>query len=237
MDRNGFYNWLISSRHLQENTANSRLSNCMRVCKYEGDLDLHYSRDRCRNLLNRLAYSAYDYEKHIPPRHRVPINGNIYTGTATLRAAVQLYINYRNEMNYYYNRDVIQNQVFPNRMNANLWNIHRGGTIRNRDYAEKIANLLSKHTDIFTEEDIKNLTDLDYCRQEFNCHFPVLVEIPAGISNYETITHVWGHRRFYDNITVNRQGHSYLITNDWYHNNDRANRKLFSKWIVNKLGL
>ena len=140
-------------------------------------------------------------------------------------------------MNYHYNRDVIQNQVFPNRMNDNLWNIHRGGTIRNRDYAKKIANLLSKHTDIFTEEDIKNLTDLDYCRQEFNCHFPVLVEIPDGISNYETITHVWGHRRFYDNITVNRQGHSYLITNDWYHNNDRANRKLFSKWIVNKLGL
>lgn len=95
MDRNGFYNWLISSRHLQENTANSRLSNCMRVCKYEGDLDLHYSRDRCRNLLNRLAYSAYDYENHIPHRHKVPINGNIYTGTSTLRSAVQLYINYR----------------------------------------------------------------------------------------------------------------------------------------------
>ena len=237
MNKNGFYNWLISCRHLQENTATSRLNNCIRVCEFEGDLDVHYSRDRCRNLLKRLAYSAYDFENHMPPRHNIPINGNIYTGTATLRSAVQLYINYRNEMSYHNNKVAIQKQVNPNRMNGDIWSINRRGTIQNREYAKRIANLLSSHIDIFTEEDIKNLTDLDYCRQNFNCHFPVLVEIPAGIGNYDTITHIWGHRRFYDNIIVNHLGRSYLITNDWYHNNDRANRKLFSNWVISKLGL
>lgn len=242
MNTNDFYNWLVYVNHMQINTARARVSNCLRVCRYEGDLDLHYTFDHCHNLLNRLEYTASDLERNMPPRHSIPIQGNIYNGTATLKAAVQLYIRYRRERDFHVmnrnNQDVIWNPHNQNRINLNNPNRNvRGNGLQNRDFARSVAQLLTNHTDIFTEEDICNLTDLDYCRNSFNCHFPILVEVPDGLRDYNVITHVWGHRRFYDNFIIDREGHKYLISNDWYHQNAQSNRTLFARWINNKMGI
>ena len=76
---------------LKEKVISSRISNCENVERHEGDLDQHAAEDRLAGLLSRLAYSSDDQRRGQPPRHRVPIVGNLRTGSATLKAAVNLY--------------------------------------------------------------------------------------------------------------------------------------------------
>jgi hypothetical protein len=56
-------------------------SRCKRVERYEGDLDMHFAQDKMEGLLQTLS----NYQ------HRVPIDGDIVIGTASLRNAVNLY--------------------------------------------------------------------------------------------------------------------------------------------------
>ena len=75
--------WLGKERNLKARTVGSRISNCRRVQDYEGDLDAHYNADELAGLMDRLNPRK--------PEHRIPIRGNIYNGTATLKQAVGLY--------------------------------------------------------------------------------------------------------------------------------------------------
>lgn len=90
-----FKNWLCSTKKLKESTAMSRLSNCKRVEQYEGDLDTHFAQDQLSMLLNKLTYSKEDDRQKLPPYHSIPINGDIYNGTATLHSAITLYQEYK----------------------------------------------------------------------------------------------------------------------------------------------
>lgn len=94
MKKNEFYQWLIHVKGLKPNTAKSRTSNCERICEYCGDIDNHYQNDKCQSLLESMAYTSYDEAIKLPPRHPIPINGNIRTGTATLKQALHLYIHF-----------------------------------------------------------------------------------------------------------------------------------------------
>lgn len=44
-----------------------------------------------RGLLDRLTYGRDEGARNAPTRHRIPIDGDPYTGTATLKSAVNLY--------------------------------------------------------------------------------------------------------------------------------------------------
>lgn len=90
-----FKAWLWNARGSSERTIGARISNCKRLESYEGDLDQHFDRDRMAGLLDRLTYSTTDERAHAPPRHDIPIDGNAYNGTATLRSAATLYKNFR----------------------------------------------------------------------------------------------------------------------------------------------
>ena len=79
--------WLGTARELSAGTVRSRISNCMRVEHHEGDLDVLYDSDGLAGLIDRLNPKK--------PKHKVPINGNIYNGTATLKTAVGLYRDFR----------------------------------------------------------------------------------------------------------------------------------------------
>jgi hypothetical protein len=68
-------------------TRGSRVSNLRRVEEHLGDLDQHWRSDQLAHLLDLLHLSRND----AGPKHRIPIAGDPYTGTATLRAAVRLY--------------------------------------------------------------------------------------------------------------------------------------------------
>jgi hypothetical protein len=97
MLENDFYNWLINRfNNDDEKTANSRMSNCLRVEEFEGNLDEQYENDKCRALIEKLSYSTDDERNNCPPNHEIPIDGNIRNGTATLKSAVKLYVDFRN---------------------------------------------------------------------------------------------------------------------------------------------
>lgn len=88
-----FREWLKEQGY-QPNVANARVGNCLTVCNYEDDLDSLYAKDKCQDLMNRLCYSTQDERNNAPVRHRIPINGNQRTGSATLKQAVGLYIRF-----------------------------------------------------------------------------------------------------------------------------------------------
>jgi hypothetical protein len=68
----------------------SRVSNCRRIDEQLGDLDGHWRRDQLSDVIDLLTYSRHD----AGPKHRIPIAGDAYTGTATLRAAARLYAHF-----------------------------------------------------------------------------------------------------------------------------------------------
>ncbi len=93
MKETHFYNWLCEK--YSGGTPNSRLSNCLRVEQYEGDLDVHYTNDQGTSLLSKLSYSKYDQRNNRKAKHNIPIDGNTYNGTATLKQAVNLYYKFK----------------------------------------------------------------------------------------------------------------------------------------------
>lgn len=95
MQEGRFEQWLLDIRGLSHATVGSRLSNCRRLETYEGDLDEHFDRDHLEGLIARLEYSATDERDEVRPRHDVPIDGDLRTGSATLKSAATLYQEFR----------------------------------------------------------------------------------------------------------------------------------------------
>lgn len=95
MQKMRFKTWMASERKLNSRTIGSRTSNCERVEEFEGDLDDHFDADRLRQLIERLAYNKEDERCGRKPKHNVPISGDIYNGSATLKSAVNLYREFR----------------------------------------------------------------------------------------------------------------------------------------------
>lgn len=89
-----FRKWLESSGR-ERKTIQNRISNCKNVENYEGDLDAHYSQDKCINLLEKLSYSTENERNNDVPNHSVPINGNLRTGSSTLKQSVNLYVDFK----------------------------------------------------------------------------------------------------------------------------------------------
>ena len=95
MLESNFRDYLSNARNFKETTINGRIASCRRVELYEGNLDQHFDNDQCRSLLRRLTYSAEDRNQQRPLKHSIPINGNVVTGSATLKRAVILYVQFR----------------------------------------------------------------------------------------------------------------------------------------------
>ena len=89
--------WLDVRRGLKTRTVGSRISNCRRVEAFEGNLDDQYDADGLAGLIERLTYSREDARRGRNPKHKLPINGDIYDGTATLKCAVGLYRDFRSD--------------------------------------------------------------------------------------------------------------------------------------------
>ena len=87
--------WLEQERKLE--AVGARLANCRRVERFEGDLNTQYDADRLAGLIDRLTYTREDERYRTSQKHKVPINGNVYEGTATLKSAVRLYQEFRRE--------------------------------------------------------------------------------------------------------------------------------------------
>lgn len=95
MNKELFYNWLKTYKKLDATTSNTRTSNCLRVEKFYGDLDEQYNADRCSSLIEQLTYTTTDKKLGNKAKHNIPIDGDIYNGTHTLKAAMKLYIEFK----------------------------------------------------------------------------------------------------------------------------------------------
>jgi hypothetical protein len=98
-----FEQWLIqgyrtaSGEAMAATTCFARLANCKTLERHEGDLDAHFVADRFHGLQGRMNYSKDDERVGLAAKHRIPINGNIYNGTAPLRSALNLYVQFCKE--------------------------------------------------------------------------------------------------------------------------------------------
>lgn len=89
-----FKRWLLEDYGLKESAAASRVSNISTIEKYYGDIDVLIKSGGVYNLMNDLSYSADDERNNKETAHIIPINGNLRTGSATLRQALARYIEF-----------------------------------------------------------------------------------------------------------------------------------------------
>lgn len=123
METEKFKSWLIHYKVMLPSVAQSRSSNCARIEQYYNDLDQHFRNDRCESIMTELVYTANDELFNRPSMHRIPINGNIRTGTSTLKAALKLYIEFKNHQNGAHSFDgeiETQNRSINNKIKSNV---------------------------------------------------------------------------------------------------------------------
>lgn len=80
MKKEEFRNYLY--HRMSYAPASNAISRCNRVEKYYGDLDDHYSKDKCHSLL----YGNLEL---------IDINGDRYTGVASIKNAIRRYCDFR----------------------------------------------------------------------------------------------------------------------------------------------
>jgi hypothetical protein len=92
-----FAMWLKETKNYKTNVLQARLSTCRRVEAYYSDLDSHYRKDRGKHLSTSFSYSLRDEREKKLTLHVVPMNGNLRAGTATMKAAIKLYIQFKRQ--------------------------------------------------------------------------------------------------------------------------------------------
>lgn len=90
-----FEKWLLNEKLLKRSVVQTRISNCRRVEQYYNDLDTHFLKDGGRSLMDLFVYSVDDQRNKRPTQHIIPIDGDKRTGSATLKAATNLYMEFR----------------------------------------------------------------------------------------------------------------------------------------------
>ena len=95
MRKDEFARYLREVRGQGESTVGTFLSRCVRLEKWEGDLDVHFGRDGMKDLIDRLTYSAEDERQGLQPRHDVPIRGDRRKISAALKTAASAYRDFR----------------------------------------------------------------------------------------------------------------------------------------------
>lgn len=88
-----FADWLRRQGY-SKHTAESRVSEIERIKKAYPDLDSRIFAGDGNDLLREFEYPLEDYRAGIRPRHKVAMDGNWNTITATLRRTLRLYIAY-----------------------------------------------------------------------------------------------------------------------------------------------
>lgn len=96
MNAEKFKSWL-EFKDKPLTTIQNRISNCRNVENYEGDLDQHFIKDYGLSLLEKLSFSTADERNNSPAKHKIPINGDMRNGSATLKQAVNLYISFKKD--------------------------------------------------------------------------------------------------------------------------------------------
>lgn len=178
MQESQFYNWLINNEY-DKKTISSRLSNCRRIEEFERNLDEHFANDSGVTLIHRLEYSSQDQRNGTQAKHNIPINGNIYNGTATFRSAANLYFKFRSSGNTKNSNNraktiIRRTNTMPNRPN-NSSNSNRTETPINKinEFEYDICKILTQlcyhiHPKIIQQIQEENVRQYKYFKNLFS---------------------------------------------------------------------
>tara|TARA_R110000744_G_scaffold149756_2_gene262926 strand:+ start:423 stop:1178 length:756 start_codon:yes stop_codon:yes gene_type:complete len=193
MDAEKFKNWLEfnGKPHV---TIQNRISNCRNVENYEGDLDQHYIKDYGLSLLKKLSYSTSDERNNSPANHKIPIDGNMRNGSATLKQAVNLYMSFKKENGIdfkEYNNSLLNEKEFAD--NEDFDYIENSN---NFSYEKDLkTSMVSQITELFPEHKIygENNEGIEYLIEgkkidillEKNDGSLFAIELKSGTANYK----------------------------------------------------
>lgn len=93
MKETSFFKWLIDKGQ-RTNSAQSIISRVKRIETVYPDLCSRIEDESIVNLLNVFTYTKADEAKGRNPLHKIEIEGNLYTGTQSLRTALIQYIEF-----------------------------------------------------------------------------------------------------------------------------------------------
>jgi len=94
-----FKSWLENQGTLGKRPIGDCLSRNKRIeCDLKINLDFEYERDRGAKLIDLLTYTIEDKNKNVPSP--IPIDGDLITGLASLKAAAKKYFDFCNSIDW-----------------------------------------------------------------------------------------------------------------------------------------
>lgn len=99
MRENEFREWMLGLGTMQLRPVGDAVSRCRRVVRsLNVDLDIEYNKDRCVSILKKLEYTTEDARRGLPVDSGFGFmpGANLKNGMASLRAAVNKYIEFCN---------------------------------------------------------------------------------------------------------------------------------------------
>lgn len=111
MKEQEFKKWL-GQKYPNNSTVLNRVSNCKKIEKVYGNLDDRFDENECITILQDLIYTVNDERNNRPAKHKITIDGDIRTGSATLKQALKLYVSFREDFfedeKEYLNSEIIE---------------------------------------------------------------------------------------------------------------------------------
>ena len=111
---------------------------------------------------------------------------------------------------------------------------------RNEEYAEIVMSFLQKN-DVLSEQDLINLQDRNFCRQQLYMDYATLKEIPEGYTNInQYIKDNSGYNRYYSSV-YKIKSKNFVMTSQLYglveSKTHKNNRTPFVAYILDKIGV
>ena len=94
------YDWMVNKKGLKESVAKTNRGRIKRIDEVY-NLFYAYMNDGCAYVLSLFEYSKNDEKNGLLPEHDIIIDGNYYTGTQSLKYALNLYIEAMEDDDYF----------------------------------------------------------------------------------------------------------------------------------------
>lgn len=114
-----------------------------------------------------------------------------------------------------------------------IYRIDNLKNLSNKDFMVSFAGIVNDF-DLLQKEDIENLQDHDWCRDNIKHEYTIIKSISKNVSNtlVEEKKDNTGRQRYYDNVFYIR-GKNVLLSSEWYDGTGRKpdNKTIFINWL------
>ena len=114
-----------------------------------------------------------------------------------------------------------------------IYRIDNLKNLSNKDFMVSFAGIVNDF-DLLQKEDIENLQDHDWCRDNIKHEYTIIKSISKNVSNalVEEKKDNTGRQRYYDNVFYIR-GKNVLLSSEWYDGTGRKpdNKSIFINWL------